>query len=94
MPPVRKYDHATCCLYVPPGYEPCTRPHGHDGPCAHDFSVFDPCPPPDPIPVTSSTNNDPLEWLAWAMSFLAAMLVLRGAWAVWYDIQRIVENSP
>lgn len=31
------------CGFVPPtpGYAPCTRLDGHDGPCAHPFSVSD-----------------------------------------------------
>lgn len=30
------------CGFVPPtpGYKPCRRAEGHDGPCAHEISIF------------------------------------------------------
>ncbi len=29
---------ATCYKFTPPGYLPCTREQGHNGPCAHPIS--------------------------------------------------------
>lgn len=30
-----------CMKHVPAGYEPCTRPHDHDGPCAQPLKMPD-----------------------------------------------------
>lgn len=30
-----------CMKHIPAGYAPCTRPHGHDGPCAQPLKMPD-----------------------------------------------------
>lgn len=42
------------CGFVPPtpGFAPCTRDKGHDGPCAHPSAILNGCMVPDPLTLT------------------------------------------